>query len=150
MITVSKATDEDLASFYLNIRPMDEQEVLVVSGKPIEAQLADLYARQPEVIKCDGHILGIGGYYRYPLDWGMMSQGVVGWMLLTNAVERHKLEFLRWSKRYVDDLLKTYPYIMNSVYKENKLHVAYLKFLGATFRQDPFRSDILNFTIERR
>ena len=70
-------------------------------------------------------------------------------MLLTNAVEDHKIEFLRWSKELVKTLLESYPSITNVVDSRNLLHVQYLDFLGAKFFEDPFRKDLWHFIIER-
>ena len=70
-------------------------------------------------------------------------------MLLTNEVEDHKIEFLRWSKEIVRQLLTAYPAITNVVYAKNELHIKYLKFLGAEFWGDPFRKDLWHFIIER-
>ena len=151
MITIDTATVEDILEFSKNIRPMDAEEVKFVSGKSFKEHLGFLMAHIEDVrvIKCDGVILGIGNWYQEQLDWGLYSPGVVGWMLLTNAVEDHKIEFLRWSKDIVKTLLESYPDITNVVYAKNELHIKYLDFLGASFWEDPFRKDLWHFIIER-
>lgn len=151
MIIIDNATEEDIFEFSENIRPMDEKEVEVVSGKTLKEHLGFLLAHLEDVraIKCDGVLLGIGNWYQYMMDWGIYSDGVIGWLLLTNAVEDHKIEFLRWSKEIVKDLLSSYPYITNTLYAKNELHVKYLDFLGASFWEDPFRKDLWHFIIER-
>ena len=150
MITVTKATAKDIVSFVKNIRSMDAEETFMVSGKPIETRLAELYAEEPKVIKCNDVIIGIGGVKPEPVDWNLKAHWCLGWMLLTNEVEKHKIEFLKWSKRYVEGVLKDYSFIYNHVYAKNKLHIEYLKFLGAEFYPDYFRKDLLTFVIERR
>lgn len=152
MITIDRATQKDILEFADNIRPMDAEEVEVVSGRPFREQMYYLMKnlKHVKVIRCDGVLLGIGGWYRKMLDWGIYSQGVIGWMLLTNAVKEHSIEFLRWSKELVKTLLKSYPSITNTLYIKNKLHIKYLDFLGASFYPDIFRKDILHFIIERR
>lgn len=151
MITVERATEEDIREFAANIRDMDAKEVEVVSGIPFKDQVEDLikYRKDTKVVKYNGVILCIGGWYHEMLDWCLYSEGVVGWMLLTNAVEDHKIEFLRWSKELVKTLLESYPAITNVVYAKNELHIKYLKFLGAEFWEDPFRKDLWHFIIER-
>ena len=151
MITVDRATEKDIREFADNIRYMDEKEVKIVSGKPFRDQLDELIRNKKhvKVIRCDGVLLGIGGWYKEMLDWGLYSQGVVGWMLLTPAVEDHKIAFLRWSKWLVKYLLDTYPYITNTVYIGNTLHIRFLEFLGAHFHLDPFNSKLVHFYIER-
>lgn len=151
MILLEKATKDDIFEFYKNMRDMDAKEVEVVSGRSFEEHIGYLLKNLKHVmtIRCDGVLLGIGNWYQERLDFGLYSEGVIGWMLLTNAVEDHKIEFLRWSKRLVKTLLEAYPSITNTLYVENKLHIKYLKFLGAKFWGDPFRTDILHFIIER-
>lgn len=151
MITIDSATQEDIMEFADNIRYMDEKEVRVVSGKPFRDQIDELLKNKKRVntIRCDGVLLGIGGWYQEMWEWGVYSKGVVGWMLLTNAVEDHKIAFLRWSKELVKTLLYAYPYITNTAYIGNTLHIRFLEFLGASFRIDPFNSDLVHFYIER-
>lgn len=152
MITIDRATEKDILEFADNIRPMDAEEVEVVSGRPFRKHMHYLMnnLKHVKVIRCNGVLLGIGGWYRKMLDWGIYSQGVIGWMLLTNAVKEHSIEFLRWSKELVKTLLEAYPFITNTLYIKNKLHIKYLDFLGASFYPDTFRKDILHFIIERR
>ena len=151
MITVDRATEKDIREFADNIRYMDEKEVKIVSGKPFRDQLDELLRNKKhvKVIRCNGVLLGIGGWYKEMLDWGLYSQGVVGWMLLTTAVEDHKIAFLRWSKWLVKCLLEEYSYITNTAYIENTLHIRYLEFLGASFHPDPFNKKLVHFYIER-
>lgn len=151
MIIIDTATAQDVFDFAQNIRPMDAEEVKVVSGKSFEEHIGYLLKHLKEfmTIKCNGVLLGIGGWYQEMLDWGLYSEGVVGWMLLTNAVEDHKIEFLRWSKKIVKTILDDYPSITNTLYAKNELHVKYLDFLEASFWEDPFRKDIWHFIIER-
>ena len=151
MITIDTATEKDILEFSKNIRKMDAKEVEFVSGKPFKDHLGFLMTHVEDVrtIKCDEVLLGIGNWYQEQLDWGLYSPYVIGWMLLTNAVEDHKIEFLRWSKELVKTLLEDYPSITNVVDSRNLLHVQYLDFLGAEFFEDPFRKDIWHFIIER-
>ena len=151
MITIDTATVDDILEFSKNIRYMDAKEVEFVSGKPFKDHLGFLLTHVEDVrtIKCDGVLLGIGNWYQEQLAWGLYSPDVIGWMLLTNAVEDHKIEFLRWSKDLVKTLLESYPAITNVVYAKNELHIKYLKFLGAEFWEDPFRKDLWHFIIGR-
>ena len=151
MITIDTATEKDILEFSKNIRSMDAKEVEFVSGKPFKEHLGFLLTHVEDVraIKCDGVLLGIGNWYQEQLDWGLYSPGVIGWMLLTNAVEDHKIEFLRWSKEIVKTLLEADHDITNVVDSRILLHVQYLDFLGAKFFGDPFRKDLWHFIIER-
>lgn len=145
MITIETATEKDLKEFVTNIRPMDDMEVKITSGKFVHEQIDDLMKLRAKCIKCDDVLLGIGGWHKRAEG----AKGVFGWMLLTKAVEDHKIEFLRWSKRLVKVLLAIYPYITNMAYKKNQLHIKYLKFLGARFWDDLFNPQLVHFVIER-
>ena len=151
MITIDTATVNDILALSKNIKKKKTKEVEFVSGKPFKDHLGFLLTHVEDVrtIKCDEVLLGIGNWYQEQLDWGLYSPYVIGWMLLTNAVEDHKIEFLRWSKELVKTLLEDYPSITNVVDSRNLLHVQYLDFLGAEFFEDPFRKDIWHFIIER-
>ncbi len=141
MITVSKATIDDLRHFVRHIRPMDAEEVEKTTGKSISQHFSDLVSL-PHVnaIKCNNELLGVGGW--------IGDTEVRGWMLLTTAVEGHEIEFLRWSKRFVNNLLKEHKKIYNQVYRKNKLHIDYLSYLGAAFYI--IDNDFYYFEIERR
>lgn len=150
MITVSKATPDDLINFVRNIRDMDKEEAEITTGAPIAILILSIINKPwVKVIKTgDGTILGIGGVVK---EYMSPPDACRGWMLLTKDVEKHKIEFLRWSKKYVDDLLKEYRYIYNDVYRHNELHIQYLNWLGAVFYPNPFRKeDFEAFVIERR
>ena len=142
MITVSKATIYDLMLFIKNIRPMDAEEVKKTTGKSIAHHFTDLMSLpNVHVIKSrNGDLLGIGGW--------LGGEEIRGWMLLTTAVENHKIEFLRWSKKFVNDLLKDHKKIYNQVYRKNKLRIDYLTYLGAAFYI--IDKDFYYFEIERR
>lgn len=141
MITVSHATIDDLLYFVRHIRPMDAEEVQKSTGRSIVQFFPDLVSlSNVNTIKSGEDILGVGGW--------IGDTDIRGWMLLTTNVENHKIEFLRWSKRFVNDLLKEHKVIYNQVYRKNKLHIDYLTYLGAAFYI--VNEDFYYFEIERR
>lgn len=144
MITVEKATQKDILKFLDNIRSVDAEEVRKTTGEDLyTAFLPIMMSDKVKVVKHEsGDILGVGG-----LELSIDRPGVRAWLLLTNAVEKYKIEFLRWSKKYRDVLLDKYGSIYNDVYMKNKLHVCYLVWLGAKFESS--RPDFLTFTITR-
>lgn len=147
MITVEKATTADILKFLDNIRPMDAEEVRLTTGTDLYTAFLPLMTKDTvKVVKhSSGQILGIGGVE----EEGIPHSARV-WLLLTRAVEDYKIEFLRWSKDYHDYLLDTYEMIYNDVYMKNKLHIAYLIWLGAVFEPHDIRPDFLKFTIRRK
>lgn len=129
MITVEEATESDIFDFIHNVRDSDKEEVrLATGGKNIVDAMRDWKKYNTHAVKCDGELIGVGGWTE---NWD--DNGVNVWLLLTNEVMNHKIEFLRWSKQYHDDLLNKYVYVWNNVYLKNTLHVSYLKWLGAHF-----------------
>lgn len=148
MIRVTKATGHDILEFSKNIRAMDKEEVEKATGHAVALSLLQLFDEPwvQAIRSQDGTLLGLGGVVPEPMKDG---KGVRGWMLLTKAVETHKIEFLRWSKSYVRGVLNQHKYIYNDVYKYNDLHVDYLQWLGAKFVPHPYRDDFYSFVIER-
>lgn len=130
MITTERAKDTDISEFIKNIRAMDKEEVILSSGESnIHVALQDWKNYNTLAVKCNGDLIGIGGYEEDTKD----SKRARVWLLLTNEVVNHKIEFLRWSRKFVNSLLEKYEYLFNDVYLGNKLHTSYLKWLGAHF-----------------
>lgn len=144
MIELRAATMGDLLKFIKEAREADKEEVIKSSGLSLDRQLMELWKEDPIAIWEGEDLIGIGGYKEDKND------GVLGWILLTKNVNNHKISFLRWSKRYINDLLKTYKRIYNSVYVLNKWHIDYLKWLGASFVPCESNKEFMWFTIERR
>lgn len=143
MITLKQATVEDIVLFIETARTMDKAEVIQSSGKPIEFHIRTLVEKKPLGIWSGNDLLGIGGVEPDK------ENGAIGWMLLTTKVYDHKIEFLRWSKRYVKELLKKYRRIYNYVYILNFWHIDYLKWLGAIFVDTGKHDNFMRFTLER-
>lgn len=57
------------------------------------------------------------------------------WLLGTDAVETHYVQFLRRSVDFRDQLLRRYPVMRNFVDDRNKASKRWLKWLGATFSE---------------
>ena len=143
MITLKQATVEDIVLFIETARTLDKAEVIQSSGAPIEFHIRTLVEKKPLGIWSGNDLLGIGGVEPDK------ENGAIGWMLLTTKVYDHKIEFLRWSKRYVKELLKKYRRIYNYVYILNFWHIDYLKWLGAKFIDTGVHNNYMLFTLER-
>lgn len=150
MIELRRAAPSDILNLIKGIREEDAKELQYFTSKtPAELLLPlskdkDILMplRDVKAIYSGDTLLGIGGYGR--------GNVIVGWMILTKDVEDHKMEFLRWSKEYVEDLLKYHDAIVNEIYKYNKWHKRYLEYLGATFSSSLWDKNILCFRIERK
>jgi hypothetical protein len=130
MIKVIPATIEHIFEFQDNARSIDIEEVEVASGESFNSLLPSLiYSidKVQAVIDIEtGEVLGIGGIE----PTRNLSVGAI-WLLMTNAVESRKVEFLRFSRKYLKTLLEDCECLMNVVYNKNKLHVSWLNWLGA-------------------
>lgn len=130
MIKVIPATIEHIFEFQDNARSIDIEEVEVASGESFNSLLPSLiYSidKVQAVIDTEtGEVLGIGGIE----PTRNLRVGAI-WLLMTNAVESRKVEFLRFSRKYLKTLLEDYDCLMNVVYNKNKLHVSWLNWLGA-------------------
>lgn len=135
MITVVNATVDHVLDFMDNVRPIDAEEVLVASGETLESHLSYFLENIHEVkALVDGEVvLGIAGVQDNPNNPGV---GII-WMLMTHEVESRKMEFLRFSRRYLkDELFTVWRGLVNVVYKRNKLHVDWLNWLGAEWIEE--------------
>ncbi len=126
MISVVKLTIGHLEEFLKNAREIDLEEVRVASGKHFREQPLSLLYASYAIVHDRGGVLGIAG-----LDYLGNRTGAI-WLLMTKAVERHPVEFLRWSKRYLEEtLFESCDTLTNVVYAQNQLHIAWLDWLGA-------------------
>lgn len=78
-------------------------------------------------------IFGVG---RSPQD---ASVGVV-WLLGTPEIETIKIQFLRESRKWLEEMSQGYDLLTNVVHEDNQLHIRWLKWLGMSFirHQPPF------------
>lgn len=115
-----------LVDFMEHARPEDLQEVLVGSGRSFaDCPLTDL-VKAGNLCLVDTetdcvHAIG-----------GIANDNVI-WMLCTDKVEQEPINFLRFCKETLSYLLADKKVLYNTVWKENKLHVKWLKWMGAKF-----------------
>lgn len=118
-----------LVDFMANARPEDLQEVLIGSGRHFEdCTLAELVeaGNLCLVDTEDDSVYAIGG---------IANENVI-WMLCTSKVEKHFVKFLRYCRETLRYLLEDKKILYNNVWKENELHVKWLKWMGAEFLKE--------------
>ena len=109
----------------------DLEEVKLLTGKAFWYQcVGELKDAQALYHEPSGHLLGLAGVQKESIFSACV------WMLLTTRVYEHKIEFLRFSKRKLEELLKDYNELHNLTLKKNTLHIEWLKWLGAEFEED--------------
>jgi len=62
------------------------------------------------------------------------------WLLGTPEIETIKIQFLRESRKWLEEVGQDYDLLTNVVHEDNQLHIRWLKWLGMSFitRQPPF------------
>ena len=60
----------------------------------------------------------------------------VPWMLCTDAVQRHRLDVLRTSRRFVDSWLQQHRVLCNTTWAGNTMHHRFIESMGFTIHRD--------------
>lgn len=136
-MTITDATFGDALWISKRLRAADLRECEALETDPTWGLLQSVH--RSEVCYCvkkDG----------YPvLIFGVTFQGQA-WMMGTDEVRKLRPRvFLEHSKDILGILQLTYPILSNLVHRKNKLHLRWLKALGATFT--PMDEEFLYFTI---
>lgn len=136
MIEIRDMTIGDLVEFLQIARKEDLEEVKDISSNSIlEEPISKLTGAKVLIHKETGEMLGIGAVVlEYPEEF---RAGILApWVLLTKNVYKHPVEFLRFSKRYLKELLNIAPVVVNSVSARNTLHVNWLEWMGCKWIED--------------
>ena len=76
------------------------------------------------------------------------NQGLV-WMVATPLLLNHQMEFLRYSKTWIDEACRPYEAVGNLVHAKNEVHLKWLRWCGFTFlrkvRAGPFNEEFYEF-----
>jgi hypothetical protein len=64
--------------------------------------------------------------------FGVSSEGAI-WLLVTDGIKKHKIKFIKESRKVIEFLLKKYRKLWNYVDARNELHIKWLKSCGFTF-----------------
>jgi hypothetical protein len=58
------------------------------------------------------------------------------WLLASLEIEKHKMFFLRNSRKWLETLIEPYDIVFNAVDTRNELHISWIKWLGFNFTDD--------------
>ena len=119
-----------------NMRSCDEREVWASHGYNPEEAMDASFWRSLKAWTClvDGEpafMWGVG-----PQE-SVMGNVDCPWLLGTDAMKKVKLDFIKLSRRYVDDMQELYPRLENYVHAENKVSIRWLKWCGFELAEEP-------------
>lgn len=117
------------------MRQADRDEVIAATGRDVLPVLFSSYRKSTicMVALIDGKpevIFGAG-------DLSILTGLGAPWLLGSDAIERHRVEFLRQSVHWRDQLLRRYSMLRNIVDCRNRVAIRWLRWLGFEF-SEPF------------
>lgn len=123
MVNPTKA--EDIVKLANNLRIEDIEEILAIGSLPLNS-LLDGFFLSDECYSAfvDNHIIGIFGFNK---EYHTI------WFLGNNLCESVKKEWIRTAGYYIKHFLDISPILTNTVSSKNKLHIKWLKRMGAIF-----------------
>lgn len=138
-----QADEVDCALLSSILRQADLDEIAAASGeRPLVALCKGLWASEfcHAITEDDeNHPLAIFGIVR------VESNPTIGlvWMLGSDLIKMHSIEFLRKSKEWVE--AQDYEILYNNIDARNTVHIKWLQWLGFTFIQE-----LPNYGVEQR
>ena len=123
------ATLEDVNDVVGRLRPQDEEECRAMYGVS-PASFFNTLGFDPDntyaIYNDKGLNVALAGVGPRPDGSAMI------WMIATPDLEKHALEFLRYSRIFIDEVGEPYDLLFNWVDARNEVHVKWLKFCGFT------------------
>lgn len=131
-------TFTDVKNLVENLEDIDKQELAATGVDftilPVEI-LRSMTVRS--LWADDGTFCGIGGVLNNRI-----------WLWTTTGLRGHEREFLRYSRRALPYLLRTFGTLYNHVWRFNAKHIKWLKWLGAEVV--PYEGDFLIFFFSKK
>lgn len=112
-----------------NARPLDLEEVYYATGVTFEDSFLHTMEDTLVLLDEEDRVYAIGGF----------PKGHVVWMLCTKRVEENKILFLRSVKSIFKEFIDKKDWLYNYVWMGNELHVKWLKWMGAEFKEPLYR-----------
>lgn len=138
---LAPATPDHARALCPLLRPADRAEVHASVGLPPELVLPDMVGPGREawaMFTSDHEIAGLFGVdpvFNHP------HIGVI-WLLGSDQLQAHSVEFLRKSREWVDIYNQRYTLLLNRADARNTLHLRWLRWLGFTLiREAPWGAE---------
>ena len=126
------ATFDDVADVASRLRKADQEEGWATLGRDPALFLSLGYdpSRTWVLFNAKGENVALAGVAKTKED----GVGQV-WMVATDLLEKHSIEFLKHTPRFIDMLHEEYPLLFNWVDARNTVHLKWLKWCGFSFIQ---------------
>jgi len=123
------AAAEDVRDVVSRLRPSDEEECRAMFGVS-PASFFNSLGFDPDntyvMFNDKNHNVALGGV-------GPLGDGsAMIWMIATPDLEKHALEFLRYSRTFIKEVGEPYDILFNWVDARNTVHIKWLQFCGFT------------------
>lgn len=118
-----------LADFMYNARSLDLKEAELMQDTPFTEMLLKEVEDADVLVNEHNEVVAIGG-----INFGYTKPVV--WMLCTHRVEQNPIEFLRWTKGYLKNLMPYVSNLWNVAWLGNPLHIKWLSWMGARWYED--------------
>lgn len=125
------ATKDDLNYVVPRLRRQDVEECRAMFGIDPASFFAaaglndDTYC----IVSSQGTAFGLAGVAK-----SRASPSVAQiWMVATPKLEDHQMEFLKYSKKFIDEVTAPYDLVYNYVDARNEVHLKWLQWCGFTF-----------------
>ena len=128
-------------NFY--IRPSEAEDIMYLKDNLRQADIEEITATgsNPLVSLCEGYIFSQECYTciyndkpsgMFGLSYFGDKQGSI-WFLGTDDLQKVPKEWLICGRQYINHFLEIYPILSNMVSIDNRVHIRWLKHLGAIF-----------------
>ena len=143
MAYLVKATEEHARALAPILRPADRAEIEALTGlEPLEVLLE--HVKQYEawaMFSNAGELAGMCGvvpvYEPLPDAPPKYIMGGIVWMVGSDVLDKHTVEFLRASRKWVEEQQARYETLNNVVDARNAKHIQWLKWLGFEVAKEP-------------
>lgn len=123
------ATLQDVKDVVSRLRPSDEEECRAMYGVS-PASFFDTLGFDPENTYAIYNDKGLNVALAGVAPRGDGSAMI--WMIATPDLEKHQLEFLRYSRTFINEVGEPYDLLFNWVDARNTVHIKWLQFCGFT------------------
>lgn len=131
-LIVRPARASDIRFIAANIRPADRAEIKASTGQPPLKELARGFVESRPCLTAaeeDGDE-PVAMFGVVPVDACEYPRVGAIWLLGTPAINDHVTQFLRESRRRLDEVCRGYTIVGNVIDDRNSLHVTWLRWLG--------------------